>query len=104
MNYAEYESPEWNDFPLHTGAEQTGIEAKKDALEDSFKSFQDGPAHNLQRNMLAGNATPAMLRDAVRRLCTMLEIAGEVADYQTEAQIVHLLNKLGLIASQTLYS
>ncbi|HGO6122535.1 TPA: hypothetical protein ACK3RK_000984 [Burkholderia cepacia] len=96
-------APEWDDLPIHTDPEQEGIEAKKDALRDSFKSFQDGPAMNLQRNMMTGNATPVMLRDAVRRLSNMILIAGETGDFRTEAEIVKSLNTLCLVASQTLY-
>ncbi|WP_175684263.1 hypothetical protein [Burkholderia cenocepacia] len=96
-------APEWDDLPLDTDPEQEGIEAKKDALRDSFKSFQDGPAMNLQRNMMTGRATPVMLRDAVRRLSTMLEISGEVGDYRTEAEIVHTLTNLTIVAQKTIY-
>lgn len=98
-----YEPPEWDDLPLDTYPEQEGIEAKKDALRDSFKSFQDGPAYTLQRNMMTGRATPVMLRDAVRRLSNMILIAGETGDFRTEAEIVNSLNTLCLVASQTLY-
>lgn len=98
-----YEPPEWDDLPLDTDPEREGIEAKKDALRDSFKSFQDGPAFNLQRSMLAGNATPGMLRDAVRRLANMLQVSGEVGDYRTEAEIVHTLTNLTLVAQKTIY-
>lgn len=96
-------APEWDDLQLDTDPEQEGIEAKKDALRDSFKSFQDGPAHILQRNMMTGQATPVMLRDAVCRLSNMILIAGETGDFHTEAEIVNSLNTLCLIASQTLY-
>ncbi len=98
-----YEPPEWDDLPLATDPEREGIEAKKDALRDSFKSFQDGPAMNLQRNMMTGRATPVMMRDAVRRLSNMILIAGETGDFRTEAEIVKSLNTLCLVASQTLY-
>lgn len=98
-----YEPPEWDDLPLDTDREQEGIEAKKDALRESFKSFQDGPAYTLQRNMMTGRATPVMLRDAVRRLSTMLEISGEVGDYRTEAEIVHTLTNLTMVAQKTIY-
>ncbi|MCO1384343.1 hypothetical protein [Burkholderia multivorans] len=101
--YSPYSPPTWDDLPLDTDPEQEGIEAKKDALRDSFKSFQDGPAFNLQRSMLAGNATPGMLRDAVRRLSDMILIAGETGDFHTEAEIVNFLKTLCLIASQALY-
>ncbi|KVT52832.1 hypothetical protein [Burkholderia ubonensis] len=100
----QYEPPEWDDLPLDIDPEREGIEAKKDALRDSFKSFQDGPAPNLQRNMLAGNATPGMLRDAVSRLSTMLEISGEVGDYRTEAKIVKTLTTITMVAQQAIYN
>ncbi|MFA8337802.1 hypothetical protein [Burkholderia cenocepacia] len=98
-----YEPPAWDDLPLDIAPEQEGIEAKKDALRDSFKSFQDGPAYTLQRNMMTGRATPVMLRDAVRRLNTMLEISGETGDFKTEAQIVQALTNLTMVAQQTIY-
>ncbi|MBR7975414.1 hypothetical protein KDX01_20200 [Burkholderia vietnamiensis] len=103
MYQDQYEPPEWDDLPLDTDPEQEGIEAKKDALRDSFKSFQAGPAMNLQRNMMTGNATPVMLRDAVRRLSTMLEISGEVGDYLIEAEIVYTLTNLTMVAQKTIY-
>ncbi|WP_426356365.1 hypothetical protein ACP26O_18085 [Burkholderia sp. R-40] len=96
-------APEWDELPLDIDPEQEATEAKKDALRDSFKSFQRGPYYNLQRNMIAGNATPVMLRDAVRRLSTMLEIAGETGDYRSEAEIVHTLTNLTLVAQQAIY-
>ncbi|HDR8968885.1 TPA: hypothetical protein QDB32_000510 [Burkholderia vietnamiensis] len=98
-----YEPPAWDDLPLDIDPEQEGIEAKKDALRDSFKRFQDGPAYILQRNMMTGRATPVMLRDAVRRLSTMLEISGEVGDYRTEAEIVHTLTNLTMVAQKAIY-
>ncbi|MCG0577130.1 hypothetical protein L6Q82_04165 [Burkholderia cenocepacia] len=90
-------------MPLATDPEQEGTEAKKDALRDSFKSFQDGPAFNLQHSMLAGNATPGMLRDAVRRLANMLQVSGELGDYRTESVIVHTLTNLTTVAQKTIY-
>lgn len=52
---------------------------------------------------MTGRATPVMLRDAVRRLSTMLEISGEVGDYRTEAEIVHTLTNLTMVAQKTIY-
>ncbi|ELW9525912.1 hypothetical protein SIO92_000130 [Burkholderia cenocepacia] len=98
-----YEPPEWDDLPLDTDPEREGIEAKKDALRDSFKSFQDGPAMNLQRDMMTGRATPVMMRDAVRRLSNMILIAGETGDFRTEAEIVNSLNTLCQLATKALY-
>ncbi|HHT9005585.1 TPA: hypothetical protein ACT5B2_001843 [Burkholderia cenocepacia] len=97
------DAPTWDDLPLAIDPVSDDNELRTDALRDSFKCFQRGPAHNLQRQMLSGNATPAMLRDAVRRLNTMLMIAGETGDYRTEAEIVNSLNTLCLVASKTLY-
>ncbi|MDW9231476.1 hypothetical protein C7S15_5896 [Burkholderia cepacia] len=90
-------------MPLDIAPEQEGIEAKKDALRDSFKSFQDGPAYTLQRNMMTGRATPVMLRDAVRRLSNMILIAGETGDFRTEAEIVKSLNTLCQLATKAIY-
>ncbi|MCA8343905.1 hypothetical protein LGN44_20595 [Burkholderia cepacia] len=103
IDFDRYDAPTWDDLPLDIDPEQEGIDAKKDALRDSFKSFQDGPAPNLQRNMLAGNATPGMLRDAVRRLANMLEISGELGLYRTEAQIVQTLANLTMVAQHVIY-
>ncbi|WP_152889656.1 hypothetical protein [Burkholderia cenocepacia] len=90
-------------MPLDIDPEQEGIEAKKDALRDSFKSFQAGPAMNLQRNMMTGQATPVMLRDAVCRLSNMILIAGETGDFHTEAEIVNSLNTLCQLATKAIY-
>ncbi|KUZ03036.1 hypothetical protein WS50_12760 [Burkholderia territorii] len=101
--YQEYQAPEWDDLPIETTDEDLALDARKDALRESFKAFQDGPAPNLQRNMLTGNATPGMLRDAVRRLTNMLQISGEVGDYRTEADIVHALAGISTVARRTIY-
>lgn len=52
---------------------------------------------------MAGNASPRMLRDAVRRLANMLQVSGEVGDYRTEAEIVHTLTNLTMVAQKTIY-
>ena len=97
------DAPEWDDLPLAIDPVSDDNELRTDALRDSFNSFQRGPANNLQWNMMTGNATPAMLRNAVRRLNTMLTIAGETGDYRTEAEIVRTLTSLTMVAQRTIY-
>ncbi|CAR55740.1 hypothetical protein [Burkholderia cenocepacia] len=97
------DAPEWDDLPLATDPVSDDNELRTDALRDSFKSFQDGPSFNLHRSMMTGNATPSMLRDAVRRLSNMLEVSGEVGDYRTEAEIVRTLTNLTMVAQKTIY-
>lgn len=104
IDFDRYDAPTWDDLPLSPiNPESDGDNAKREALRDSFAEFQDGPAANLHRNMIAGNASPRMLRDAVRRLANMLQVSGEVGDYQTEAEIVHTLTNLTMVAQKTIY-
>lgn len=45
--YQEYQPPEWDDLPIETTDEDLAQGAHKDALRNSFKSFQHGPAPSL---------------------------------------------------------
>jgi hypothetical protein len=46
---------------------------------------------DLQDRMTWGECSPEMFRSAVRRLSSMLEIAGRTGDFRCEAEIVDLL-------------
>ncbi|MBU9259081.1 hypothetical protein KTD13_01805 [Burkholderia multivorans] len=100
----KYTAPEWDDLPLEMPVEDAANDARIDALRESFNSFHERVAFNLHHNMQNGYVAPATLRDAVRRLSDMLQIAGETGDYKTEAKIVNCLTRLCTVAQQTLYN
>ncbi|MBU9526158.1 hypothetical protein [Burkholderia multivorans] len=77
--YQDHTAPEWDDLPLERPLDVEANEARIDALRDAFRSFHERVAFNLHHNMQNGYVAPATLRDAVRRLSDMLQIAGRQA-------------------------
>lgn len=58
---------------------------------------------NLSEKMVWGEATPQMFRSAMRRLSSMMEIAGRTGDFKSEAEILDLMSTLALTAISTIY-
>jgi phage regulator Rha-like protein len=58
---------------------------------------------NLQHRMIWGECSPDMFRSAMRRLNSMLNVAGETGDFKSEAEIVGLMAQLFSTALTTLY-